>query len=145
MLQKDDQQVERVQFKAQEREEVNQQRNTSYTCKDNSIIYLIDIATIITLVSYFFCLVGIATLFTLVILLFSPLLLKRTLILQLLLLLQILLLLLLLRVLFLLRQSISIWNIRVVGSISGISSPREFCLDNKTYNILSEIGDRIDI
>ena len=37
------------------------------------------------------------------------------------------------------------WNIRVVDSIGSISSSRKFYLNNRTYNILSKIGDKIDI
>jgi len=33
------------------------------------------------------------------------------------------------------------WNVRVAGSISSISLLREFCLNDRTYNILSKIRD----
>jgi len=117
------------------RERVNQWRNSSHTYKDNSTVHLINIATIIILVSCFIYLVSIATFSTLVIF-FSLLLLKRTLTLQ------ILLLLLLLRVLFLLRRFIPIWNARMVSNISSISPLKEFCLNSRAYNIPSKSRDR---
>ena len=115
------------------KERVNQWRNGSYACKYNSTVCLIDIAVIIILVFYFICLVDITIFFASVTLLFSLLLLRRTLTLQ---------LLLLLEVLFPLRRFISIWNARIVGSISGVSLPREFCLNSIMYNILSKVRDR---
>ena len=58
---------------------VNWWRDSGYACKDNSTIYLVDVTAVVILVSYFICLMSIATLFTLVIFLFPLLLLKRAL------------------------------------------------------------------
>jgi len=48
----------------------------------------------------------------------------------------------LLGVLFPLREYISIWNTRMINSISSISLLREFCLNGRIYNILNKIGDK---
>jgi len=34
------------------------------------------------------------------------------------------------------------WNAKMASSISGVSLPREFCLDSRIYNILGKIRDR---
>jgi len=34
------------------------------------------------------------------------------------------------------------WNARMVSNISGVSLPREFCLNSRTYNILSKVRDK---
>ena len=33
------------------------------------------------------------------------------------------------------------WNARIVSSISGVSLPREFCLNSRVYNIQSKVRD----
>jgi len=76
---------------------------------------------------------SIATLFVLVIFLFSLLLLKRALTLQ---------LLLLLGVFFPLREFITMWNTRMASSINSVSPPKEFCLDSRMYNISGKVRDR---
>jgi len=63
---------------------------------------------------------------------FSLLLLKRTLTLWL----------LLLGVFFSLREFISMWNARIVGGISSVSSPINLYLDSRIYNIPYKIRDR---
>ena len=111
---------------------VNWWRYSSYACKGNNTVYLVDIAIVIILVPYFICLVSIAIFFVLVIFLFSLLLLKRILTLQ---------LLLLLRVLFPLRRFIPTWNARMTSGISSVSLSREFHLNSRMYNILGKIRD----
>ena len=108
-------------------------RNSGHTCKDNSTFCLVDITTVIILISYFICWVSITTLFVLVIFLFSLLLLKRTLTLQ---------LLLLLGVLFPLKRFIPTWNAKMASGISDVSPPEEFCLNSRIYNIIGKIRDR---
>ena len=114
------------------RECVDWWRDSGYACKGNSTICLVDVAIVIILVSYFICLMSIATFFALVIFIFPLLLLKRALTLQ---------LLLLLEVLSPLRRFIPIWDARIVNSISGISLPRKFCLNSRIYNIPNKIWD----